>query len=56
MLTKEQNELICQVGPGTPGGEWFRRYWIAAGSEALLRTISVLLNGTKQDSYDDVPR
>ncbi len=31
MLTKEQNELICKVGPGTPGGNWFRRYWIAAG-------------------------
>lgn len=30
MLTKEQNDLICKVGPGTPGGEWFRRYWVAA--------------------------
>ena len=28
MLTKEQNELLCQVGPGTPMGEVFRRYWI----------------------------
>lgn len=34
MLTKEQNELICRVGPGTPGGDWFRRYWIAAGFSA----------------------
>ncbi|MBM2812585.1 MAG: phthalate 4,5-dioxygenase [Chloroflexi bacterium] len=35
MLTKEQNDLICQTGPGTPGGEWFRRYWhpIAMSSE-----------------------
>src|SRR5439155_6924184 len=31
MLTKEQNDLICRVGAGTPAGEWFRRYWIAAG-------------------------
>src|SRR5438045_1009629 len=31
MLTKEQNDLICQVGPGTPGGNRFRRYWVAAG-------------------------
>src|SRR5947209_2328287 len=29
MLTKEQNELICHVGPGTPGGEFLRRYWQA---------------------------
>jgi phthalate 4,5-dioxygenase len=30
MLTKEQNELLCRVGPGTPMGEVFRRYWIPA--------------------------
>ena len=29
MLTKEQNELICRVGPGTAGGEFLRRYWQA---------------------------
>jgi len=29
MLTKEQNQLICRVGPGTPGGEFLRRYWQA---------------------------
>ncbi|MPZ13685.1 MAG: Rieske 2Fe-2S domain-containing protein [Chloroflexi bacterium] len=27
MLTKDQNDLICRTGPGTPGGDWFRRYW-----------------------------
>jgi 5,5'-dehydrodivanillate O-demethylase len=27
MLTKEENELITRVGPGTPGGEFLRRYW-----------------------------
>ena len=27
MLTKEQNEMLTQVGPGTPGGELLRRYW-----------------------------
>ena len=31
MLTKEENELLCRVGPGTPMGELFRRYWIIAG-------------------------
>src|SRR5438094_2408265 len=30
MLTGEQNELLCRVGPGTPMGELFRRYWIPA--------------------------
>lgn len=27
MLTKEENEELTQVGPGTPGGELLRRYW-----------------------------
>ena len=26
-LTKEENELLTRVGPGTPGGELLRRYW-----------------------------
>lgn len=30
MLTKEENERITRVGPGTPMGELFRRYWIPA--------------------------
>ena len=27
MLTAEENELICRVGPGTPMGDVMRRYW-----------------------------
>jgi 5,5'-dehydrodivanillate O-demethylase len=27
VLTKEQNERLTRVGPGTPGGELLRRYW-----------------------------
>ena len=27
MLTKEENELLTRVSPGTPVGEVFRRYW-----------------------------
>ncbi|HZT08855.1 MAG TPA: Rieske 2Fe-2S domain-containing protein [Chloroflexota bacterium] len=27
MLTAEENRLLTQVGPGTPGGELLRRYW-----------------------------
>lgn len=27
MLTREENELLTGVGPGTPGGNMLRRYW-----------------------------
>lgn len=30
MLTREENELVTKVGPGTPMGETLRRYWIPA--------------------------
>ena len=30
MLSKEDNELITQVGPGTPMGNLWRRYWLPA--------------------------
>ena len=28
MLSKEDNELLCRVGPGTPMGSLLREYWI----------------------------
>jgi phthalate 4,5-dioxygenase oxygenase subunit len=28
MLKKEQNDLVCQTGPGTPMGQLFRSYWL----------------------------
>src|SRR5436305_6493831 len=31
MLTKEENERLTRVGPGTPGGELLRRYWQPVG-------------------------
>jgi len=31
MLTKELNELLLHVGPGTAGGEFLRRYWWPVG-------------------------
>jgi 5,5'-dehydrodivanillate O-demethylase len=31
MLTKEENELLTRVGPGTPCGELLRRYWQPVG-------------------------
>lgn len=27
MLTKEQNDLLCQTGPGTPAGDLLRCFW-----------------------------
>jgi phenylpropionate dioxygenase-like ring-hydroxylating dioxygenase large terminal subunit len=30
MLRKEQNDLLTQTGPDTPGGRLFRSYWIPA--------------------------
>ena len=30
MLTPEENELLCRVGPDTPMGKMMRRYWIPA--------------------------
>ena len=32
MLTVEENELLTQVGPGTPCGELLRRYWQPVGT------------------------
>lgn len=30
MLSHEDNELLCRVGPGTPMGEMMRRFWMPA--------------------------
>ena len=27
MISREQNELMTRVGPGTPAGRLLRRYW-----------------------------
>ena len=36
MLSREENELICRTGPGTPMGDLLRRFWMpAALSEEL---------------------
>jgi phthalate 4,5-dioxygenase oxygenase subunit len=36
MLSKDDNELLCRVGPGTPMGNLMRQYWIpAARSDEL---------------------
>ena len=30
MLSREDNELLCRVGPGTPMGNLMRQYWVPA--------------------------
>ena len=36
MLTREENEALCRVGPGTPMGNVLRRYWTPAFQAADL--------------------
>jgi phenylpropionate dioxygenase-like ring-hydroxylating dioxygenase large terminal subunit len=36
MLNRQDNELICRVGPGTPMGEMMRRYWHPVCTSAQL--------------------
>ena len=28
MLSQEENDILTKTGPGTPGGDYFRRYWL----------------------------
>lgn len=37
MLTKIQNDLLTQTGPGTPGGALLRRYWQPVGLSEEIR-------------------
>jgi 5,5'-dehydrodivanillate O-demethylase oxygenase subunit len=39
MLSKAENELLTQVGPGTPAGEMLRRYWIPVGISDELKQV-----------------
>ncbi|MGH7197758.1 MAG: hypothetical protein ACREH5_03355, partial [Candidatus Omnitrophota bacterium] len=36
--TKEENEILSRVGPGTPMGELLRRYWWPVGFSAHLKS------------------
>jgi len=38
VLTREENELLTRVGPGTPMGELLRRYWFPVGCSEFLTT------------------
>jgi 5,5'-dehydrodivanillate O-demethylase len=56
MITVEQNERLTRVGPGTPMGELFRRYWhpfAAAGELNERPTKSIRLLGENLVLYRD---
>ena len=36
MLSAEKNRIITQVGPGTPMGNYLRRYWMPIGGASEL--------------------
>jgi phenylpropionate dioxygenase-like ring-hydroxylating dioxygenase large terminal subunit len=36
MLSKQDNETLCRVGPGTLMGDLFRQYWLPAARSAEL--------------------
>ena len=36
-LSKEENEMLTRVGPGTPAGEMLRRYWQPIAFDAEIR-------------------
>ena len=37
MISGEENELLTRVGPGTPSGELFRRYWLPVGLSGRIK-------------------
>ena len=56
MLTVAQNERLTQVGPGTPMGALFRRYWLpiaAAGKLDEEPTLEVRILGEDLVLYKD---
>src|SRR6202008_2875962 len=36
MLSREENDAVTQVGPGTPLGEMMRRYWIPVATSKQI--------------------
>src|SRR5919198_778200 len=58
MLKQEENELITQVGPGTPMGSLMRQYWVPAMLSSELPTpdgdpVRVLVLGEKLIAFRD---
>ena len=43
MITKEENERLTRVGPGTPMGDYLRRYWMPIAGAAEFEEFDRLL-------------
>ena len=57
MLSKEDNELITRVGPGTPMGNLMREYWVPAMLSSEVTPagdpVRVMLLGEKLIGFRD---
>ena len=53
MLSEIENEMFTQVGPGTPGGEWLRRYWHPIAISDQWNGIRTLWNCEKSFTFRD---
>jgi phthalate 4,5-dioxygenase len=57
MLSKQNNDLLTQTGPGTPMGELLRRYWIPALMSSEIERdgepVKVLLMGERLVAFRD---
>jgi phenylpropionate dioxygenase-like ring-hydroxylating dioxygenase large terminal subunit len=58
MLSKQDNDLVTRVGPGTPMGDLMRQYWMPAFLSSELATadsdpLRVLLLGEKLIAFRD---
>src|ERR1700681_3784696 len=58
MLTKQDNELVTRVGPGTPMGNLMRQYWVPAMLSSELPVtdcdpVRVLLLGEQLIAFRD---
>ncbi len=49
MTTRDENQLLTHVGPGTPMGELFRRYWLPIGVSADLTNKPTLIRVLGED-------
>ncbi|HEX4616738.1 MAG TPA: Rieske 2Fe-2S domain-containing protein, partial [Stellaceae bacterium] len=57
MTPREENELLTQVGPGTPMGAMMRRYWIPACLSSELKAdgdpLRLVLLGERLVAFRD---
>jgi len=57
VLTPEENKRLTEVGPGTPMGELFRRYWLPVAAVSQMKgrdTLPVRLLGEELVLYRDL--